>query len=87
MSQPIDRSGLTGSPDWLQRFIEHTEKYAAQIGAGDIAADFMTDARMAWTRDEDRRHPDRPCAWCHHPRNSPECQFAANHTPIAEVFA
>lgn len=85
MSQP-DRSGLTESPDWLQRLIVNTAQYAADIAYGNPAADFLTDARMEWTRHEDRQHPERQCAWCYHPRNSPECQFAANHTPYQEVF-
>ncbi|WP_396921642.1 hypothetical protein [Mycolicibacterium sp.] len=85
MTQP-DRSGLTDSPDWLKRLIIHTAKYAADIAGGNPAADFLTDARMEWTRHEDQQHPDRECAWCYHPRNSPECQFAANHQPYQEVF-
>lgn len=45
------------------------------------------DPRVAWTRMEDKERPDRVCAWCFHPRNSPECDFAAKHTPYREMFA
>jgi hypothetical protein len=38
------------------------------------------------TRWEDEQHPQRLCAWCFHPRNSDECQFAAKHTPYREMF-
>jgi hypothetical protein len=38
-------------------------------------------------RAQDQAHPDRICAWCFHPRNSDECQFAAKHTPYVERFA
>lgn len=50
------------------------------------AADYLTDTRMQWTRAQDQAHPDRPCAWCLHPRNSPECNFAEGHTPYMETF-
>ncbi len=82
-----DRSGLTDSPDWLNRLIVHAAKYAAEAAYENPAADFLTDPRMEWTRMEDREYPDRTCAWCYHPRNSDECQFAANHTPYVEMFA
>lgn len=42
---------------------------------------------MALTRMEDEQYPSRLCAWCFHPRNSPECDFAAKHAPYREMFA
>ena len=38
-------------------------------------------------RAEDQNNPDRICAWCFHPRNSDECQFAAKHAPYLEHFS
>lgn len=46
----------------------------------------LTDPRMELTRMEDREYPGRNCAWCFHPRNSDECQFAAKHVPYREMF-
>ena len=46
----------------------------------------LTAGHREWTRAQDQAHPDRPCAWCLHPRNSPECNFAEGHTPYMETF-
>lgn len=81
-----DRSGLTDTPDWLTDLIAHTTQYAADIAYGNPAADYLTDGHREWTRAQDQAHPDRPCAWCLHPRNSPECNFAEGHTPYMETF-
>lgn len=37
-------------------------------------------------RQSDEAMPGRICAWCFHPRNSDECQFAAKHEPYMEMF-
>lgn len=42
---------------------------------------------FAYVQMMDEQHPDRICAWCCHPRNSAECQFAARHIPYREMFA
>jgi hypothetical protein len=47
----------------------------------------LENGSLNYVRTKDREHPDRICAWCHHPRNSDECQFAAKHTPYVERFA
>lgn len=47
----------------------------------------LIDPRMELVRMEDRQHPGRNCAWCFHPRNSPECDFAKGHMPYREMFA
>jgi hypothetical protein len=46
----------------------------------------LVDPRMELVRQQDKQYPNRICAWCFHPRNSDECQFAAKHTPYREMF-
>jgi hypothetical protein len=52
-----------------------------------IEHELLAEDAESVARELDRAHPDRICAWCHHPRNSDECQFAAKHTPYVERFA
>lgn len=44
------------------------------------------DSRLEYVRAEDKRHPDRLCAWCFLPRSHPDCNFAKGHTPYREMF-
>lgn len=44
------------------------------------------DPHMELIRMEDSQYPGRICAWCFHPRNSEECNFAQGHTPYVEMF-
>jgi hypothetical protein len=43
-------------------------------------------AQLDMVHAEDEQNPARICAWCFHPRNSDECQFAAMHVPYREMF-
>jgi hypothetical protein len=48
--------------------------------------DLYRDSFLERTRAFDEADPSRICAWCFRPRNSDECQFAAEHTPYFEMF-